>query len=259
MKRFAAVIFSLLSMVISAAGELRLTDATGGAALDALRQAAMELAISGKMDVSMNREMPGEALKKLENGQTDAVIIDHRFSKGKKYLQIPLAAEGLALYISTANPGAELTGKQVREILTSPMPNWKKYNRIDIDIQRINIKLLSPGGTLIRRIFGTAEPDEDIFKVDSMSAGFAFVNTASIFFAPYRMSVPSDIRTMKISGVYPSSRDIISGKYPLSLKYVILCRSRTTQLELLLKHLSQEKYRESMTEAGMLVLLPSNL
>ena len=94
----------------------------------------------------------------------------------------------------------------------------------------------------------------EIFKVDSFSSGFTFINTASIFFAQYIPQAPVEVKCLPIGGVLPTSADIISGKYPLSVRYVIAYKENSARLQLLLKELKKDKYRTQMANSGLIVL-----
>ena len=96
--------------------QLRMIDATGGAPLEVFIMAAMELSSQKRMEISMRRTVPSQALAMLDKNEVDAVICEMRFA-GKRP-QIPLAAEALALYVSTVNPVRNLSGRQALEILT---------------------------------------------------------------------------------------------------------------------------------------------
>ena len=254
MKKFLSILIFLTAAMVSTAAELRLADATGGAPMEVFMQAAMELSLADKLNISMRRILPTAALRALDDGSVDAVIIDRRFA-GKRPA-IPVAAEALALYISTANPGSALTKAQVGEILAAHRPTWQNYNRLGMDIQRIMLKPLTPSGTLVRRIFGEKVFDPEIFKVDSVGAGFAFSNSASIFFAHYFPKMPLEIKCLYIDNIPPTSASIINGTYPLALHYVIVYREKSPSLTILLEHIAQEKYRRAMKNAGLFVLLP---
>ncbi len=253
MKKFFAAFVSVLCISAFAAGELRLADATGGAQLN-MMQAAIELSMEQKLDLFMRRLLPTAALQELDKGNIDAVIIDHRFVKNRPF--VPLAAEALALYAATSNPAANLTTSQVREILLAYRPTWKKYNNLPMDIQRIMLKPLTASGTLVQRIFGSRIFDSEIFKVDSISSGFTFSNSASIFFAPYFPRYPLEIKCLSVDGVPPSGAAIIKGDYPLTLRYVIVFKNKNDALDMLIKKVSQEKYRSEMKNNGFFVLLP---
>ena len=253
MKKILSSFLLCLIFCTAVAGELALADATGGAQLN-MMQAAIELSMEQKLDLFMRRLLPTAALQELENGSVDAVIIDSRFVKDLP--TVPLAAEALVLYVSSANPGADLTAAQVQEILFSHNPNWKKYNNLPMDIQRIMLKPLSSSGTLVQRVFGNKVLEDEILKVESMSAGFALSNSSSIFFARYYPRFPMELKCLPVNGTHPTSTTIVSGKYPLSLRYVIVYRKKTPALDTFIKFISSEKQRRQLRDAGFFVMLP---
>lgn len=254
MKRLLSAILLWSVPALCAAGELRLTDASCGAPLGFFLPAASALSAGERTEIAMRRKLPEEALKELDAGKSDAVIVEKRFAGDRP--QLPLFAEALTLYISTANPGVDLTKAQVWEILRAPRPKWRRYGGADLDIQRSAMKLLAPGGTLIRRLFGEKEPDDEILSVDSLSAGFAFANSASLFFGPFIALPPPEIRTVKVGGVLPTTASITGGEYPLALRYVITYRKFTPELRQLLEELNREPNRRLMIQTGVLVTLP---
>lgn len=254
MKLFFAGIALFFALNCFADRELRLIDATGGAPLKVFMQAAVELAVTDEISIVMHKELPSAALKALDNGDADAVIIDRRFAEGRPHLL--LAAEALVLYTHVANPVNKLSKAQVQEMLYAPHPTWKKINGLNLDIQRIALKNSTPSGTLMRRVFGNKVMDDNIFKVDSMSAGFTFVNPAAVFFAGFEPMPPRAMKVVYIDGIPPGSAGIIKGEYPLSLHYAIVYRQKNELLDELVKVLSKNKYRTVMKNSGLTVLLP---
>ena len=254
MKKFLLILILTMTTAVFAAGELCVADATGGAPLSFLMRASIELSLQETMNLYMQRITPTAALKELDNGTVDAVIVDLRFAKNRPF--VPLCAEALALYVSSANPGARLTVKQVQEILFAHEPTWKSYNNLPLDIQRVMLNSLAPSGTRVRRVFGNKVFDSKIFKVDSMSAGFSFSNSASIFFAGYTPGYPQEIKCLYIDDIPPTTSTITDGSYPLALHYGIVYRKKTPELEMWINFISSEKYRNEMKNAGLFVLLP---
>lgn len=258
-KKFSILLAVSLFTVICGAEQLRLVDATGGAPLEVFMQAALELSLNDEsMSVSMQRLVVQEALKKLDAGLVDAVIVEERFVRNRP--QVPLGAEALALYVSVANPGADISKNQVQEILSTYRPNWHSYNNLDLEIQRFAMNTLTPSGTLLRRFFGEKIFDEEILKVGSLSSGFAFSNSASIFFAQFFPLVPVDVKMLPVDGVIPTVSSVTSGKYPLTLRYAIVYKEKMpTALQKLLKSIAKKEYRDTMSKNGWLVLLPYNV
>ncbi|MBE6356129.1 MAG: hypothetical protein E7058_03340 [Lentisphaerae bacterium] len=260
MKKFCCLIVSLITAAISCAGTgtapaVRMIDATGGAPMEVFISAAMELASAGKMNISMQRGLPSKALDMLDKNEVDAVICDRRFAGNRQ--QIPLAAEALALYVSSVNPVRDLSPEQAAEILTRARPVWSAYNRLNMDIQRIALRNDLAGGRLLRRIFGNRKFDSEIFFVRSQTSGYAFVNSASLFFAPFVPLPPSAVKMVPVNGVIPTTRTVRSGKYPLSMHYVIVTANKNSDIDKLVKFIASEnKYRQQMQNSGLIVLLP---
>ena len=255
MKKILTFLFLLLTAVtVKGAETLLLADATGGAAADVFLQAGITLAREKKMEVSMRRILPGKALEEFDAGKLDGIVIDRRFA-GKRYF-VPIAAEALSLYVSTVNPGADLTPKQILQILTAPRPTWEFYNHLDMDIQRIAISPAQPSGTLLRRVFGKQDYSKEIFMVKSVSSGFAFTNSASLFFAPFTALPPTDLKMLPVNGVMPTTASVRSGKYPLALHYVLICRKDSAAVKMLIETLGKESFRKEMQRSGFLVMLP---
>ena len=246
-------ILLLLGTLLNGAELLRLADATCGADTDVFLRAAVELSVSGKLDAALQRMLPSEALALFDAGKVDAVIIDRRFA-GKRYFQ-PLCAEALVIYVSNVNPGANLNKKQILQILLDGRPSWRTYNFLDMDIQRIAAAPNSPAGTLINRVFGDNSYAREIFRVDSLSAGFAFTNSATMFFGQFTALPPVELKMLPVNGIMPSSATILSGEYPLALRYILLCRKDSAAVKLFMETLGENKFRRQMQDAGLLVML----
>ncbi len=248
---FLAMIFTV--SVPAEVNFLSVCDATGGAPTGYFMRAAIHLSTTARLNFSMCRKLPSEALPMLERGEIDAVLIDRRFIKDQPH--IPVAADALVLYVSTANPAVNLTKNQVLEILTARRPGWQNYIQLNFDIQRIAPELESQSGTIIRRVFGEAEIDPEIFKVDTPSGGFAFVNTASIFFTQFQSQPPVEVKALSINGITPTSATVRDGTYPLAIQYVLVYKDLTPKLQALIYLLKQNQYRAMIHDEGLQVLL----
>ena len=258
MKKFYGLIAFFILILNCGAKEipqLRIIDATGGAPLEVFVMAALELSSQGKMNISMQRDLPSKALASLDRQAADAVICEVRFAASRP--QIPLAAEALALYVSNVNPVKNLTSAQALEILTAARPDWKPYNRLAMDIQRAALRNDLPGGRLLRRVFGNKKFDREIFSVRSQHSGYAFANSASLFYAPYFPLPPSTVKMVAVNGVNPTLQTVKNGKYPLALRYAVVTSGKNVNADELLKFIaSKPQYRQQMQDAGLIVLLP---
>ena len=65
-----------------------------------------------------------------------------------------------------------------------------------------------------------------------------------------------ELKCLPVNGTHPTSTTIVSGKYPLSLRYVIVYRKKTPALDTFIKFISSEKQRRQLRDAGFFVMLP---
>ena len=258
MKKFYGLIAFLLFALTCSGREvpqLWMIDATGGAPLEVFIMAAIELSSQKKMDISMHRDVPSKALAMLDKKEVDAVICEVRFA-GKRP-QTLLAAEALALYVSTVNPVRDLSGRQALEILAAARPTWRPYTNLSMDIQRMALRNDLPGGRLLRRVFGNNQFDSEIFTVRSQRSGYAFANSASLFFAPYLPLPPSTVKMVPVNGINPTLQTVKSGRYPLTMRYAVVTAGKNSNVDELLKFIaSKTQYRQQMQDSGLIVLLP---
>lgn len=221
-------LFMLFTAVsAAAAAELRITDAANGAPVTKiLRDAALKLVFSGDA-VSMKRVLPSTgSVQTILRGETDILVTDRRFlpEKTDDIEVIPFAAEALCLYIHPGNPTGSLTPERVLEILTQERPRWKNPNLQKIDIQRIMLKPEIDGAGVHRRIFGEKNYASEVFRVSSPEQIFTFLTPAALGIAPFIPGTFMQVEFLPVNDIVPTAGNIISGKYPLTLQYVLICR-----------------------------------
>ncbi len=76
--------------------------------------------INGTTDVA-------EASRPMKDGEK----ADAKSKRGKEVLELPVAVDGLAVYVNEANPIAELTLQQLKAIYTGAVKNWKDVGGSD--------------------------------------------------------------------------------------------------------------------------------
>ena len=114
-----------------------------------------------------------------------------------------------------------------------------------------------PGGRLLRRVFGNKQFDSEIFTVRSQRSGYAFANSASLFYAPYLPLPPSTVKMVPVNGINPTLQTVKSGRYPLTMRYAVVTAGKNSNVDELLKFIaSKPQYRQQMQDSGLIVLLP---
>ena len=256
LKRSIVAALCILASVC-AAGEaaLRIGDASNGAPLEEIQQYALKLALSGKGEVGMRRILPSGAVAALKRGDFDVIVLDGRFAPAadSELTVRPYAAEALCVYVHPGNAAGSLTRKEVLEILTAPRPVWSKYSPASADIQRIALKNDQPGGALIYRMFGERNYAPEVFRVGTLAQLFMFLNASSAGFAPFLAERPAEVIALPIEDVAPSTATVVSGRYPLTIRYLIVTGKRTSPLltEFLDGIFSQES-RKRLLDSGLL-------
>lgn len=214
-----------LTLAASAAtARLRIGNAANGAPLETLQQQAFRFAVSGRGEISMRRVRPSEAVAALKKGEFDLLVLDARFRPPADagVTVRPYAAEALCVYIHPGNATGSLTRAEVLEILTEPRPGWSKYSPMAADIQRVGLKSDRPEGMLVYRVFGERAFAPEVLRVGSLDQLFAFLNAASAGFGPFAAERPAEAIALPVENVTPTTATVRSGRYPLSLHYLIV-------------------------------------
>lgn len=157
---------------------------------------------------------PGESVKESLEENGNNIIIK------------PIGRDALVFMANGKNPVKSLTQRQVLDIYTGKITNWKELGGKDLTIkafqrprssgsQNLMDKLVLKGRDMIEA------PQEFIFsEMDGVIAGLAsYDNTGealgySVYYYAKNMYEKPELKFMGIDGVVPSSDSIRSGSYP---------------------------------------------
>ena len=205
---------------------LQIGDATGGTGLSALRSALFELSrkdAGRSSEFAMRRMVPANALKALADGDVDIVVIEKRdIPQTFSGRRMDFAAEALVLYSGTGNPLGSLTIAQLKEIWQTPRPEWRKYNGEANEIHRLGLTMNGGGFTEARFLGGTLKR-EGVYRSGAIQRAWLFCTPAALLCGPAVAERPGNIKIINVNGIFPSKENILSGKYPLNLRYELLC------------------------------------
>ena len=203
---------------------LQIGDATGGTGLSALRSALFEL-----------------SRKKRDIPQT--------FS-GRR---MDFAAEALVLYSGMGNPLGSLTIAQLKEIWQTPRPEWRKYNGEANEIHRLGLTMNGGGFTEARFLGGTLKR-EGVYRSGAIQRAWLFCTPAALLCGPAVAERPGNIKIINVNGVFPSKENILSGKYPLNLRYELLFRQHSRRtVQAFLQLLATPAYTAQIRESGLIL------
>ena len=252
------LVFLISAAAIAADNGLRIGDGSGGSSLNYLRRGWFSLSQEKQFrdgEFSFTALAPEEALKKLAAKELDLIILETRdipsdFA-GKRQM---FAAEALVCYTGFGNPLAQLSFKQLKEIWCQDKPVWKKYNGQFNTIHRIGLTI-DRGGFAEARFLGEPLRSEDIFRCKDIKRAWFFCNPSALLCAPFTADVPGNVSPLPLDGIAPTEKNIISGKYPLNLRYEILTSGRLSPAaEAFMKLISSPLYAVYARESGLLFI-----
>lgn len=241
-----------------APGTLRIGDASGGHTLTFLRHAWLKLSTDKRFrdgEFSYAALTPDQALKKLAAGEVDLIILEKRdvpekFSGKRKFI----AAEALVCYTGFGNPLLSLSPAQLKEIWSAAKPEWKKYNGEFNTIHRIGLTI-DCGGFVEGRFLGTPLRTEGVFRCKDIKRAWLFCTPSALICAPFYENAPGLASPVPVDGVQPTRQNIISGKYPLNLRYEILFYDKLPPAGgEFLKLIASPEYAESSRDSGLLLI-----
>ena len=175
----------------------------------------------------------GTGIAALINGTTqvaessrrmkDKEIADLKAKRGKDALELPVAVDGLAVYVHESNPLSELTLAQIKAIYTGAVKNWKEVGGRDERILLYSRE--NNSGTYVyfkehvlenadyyptaQTLPGTAAVINAVAK-DPRGIGYGGIAYGK---GIKHLRVKKDANS---PGVEPSMENVLSGRYPIS-------------------------------------------
>lgn len=263
LRRYAALLVTAAMFAAvysySYAGEtgLRIGDATGGSDLSALRSALFELSrkkeFNGR-EFSIKKMDAPSAVRSLQRGEIDIAVMETRDIPARfTGTRRRFAAEALVLYSGAGNPLKSLTPAQLKEIWSDERPAWKKYNGEFNDIHRQGLTMRG-GGFVEARFLGGTLRSAGVYRSGSISRAWLFCSPAALLCAPLVTERPGNIVIIRVNGVFPTRENILSGKYPLNLRYEMLCNNeRKAEIKAFFQLLATPDYSSRIRESGLIL------
>ncbi|MCP4155927.1 MAG: phosphate ABC transporter substrate-binding protein [bacterium] len=230
MKQLIILVFSLALMFNAAAveaGQKIVID--GSTTVGPIAKAFAEYykSIENEVNITVSESGSGNGAKSLINGTCDIADMS-RFMKPKEFkaavdkglmpVAHVVALDGLPILVHPSNPVKNLTVQQVRGIYSGKITSWKEvggpakkivfisrdtnsgtyetFNKLVMKKQKIAVKCeyVGSNGAVRGRVQST--------PTAIGYAGLGFVDKS--------------VKALKIDGIYPSSKSVSSGKYPIA-------------------------------------------
>jgi phosphate transport system substrate-binding protein len=187
----------------------------------------------------------GTGISALINGTTDICMSSRSMKpaeKGKlrdRYnstgVEIPVARDGLAIYVNASNPLNEITIDQVRDIFSGKVTNWKDLGGSDSKI--IVYSRENSSGTYVFFKEVVLEGKDFTPRAQTMPGTGTVVNAVAkeTFGIGYGgAAYAKGIKVLKVkkdagaAGVSPDKEHVLSGTYPLSRPLFFYLRNKGT-------------------------------
>ncbi len=129
-----------------------------------------------------------------------------------------VAVDGIAMIVHPSNPVKELTVKQVREIYQGKYTNWKQLGGPGVEIVMISRDTNSGTYETFEKLVMKKEKiEENAEYVGSNGAARQRVQSTPAAIGYVGLGfVDRTVKALSIEGVYPDSRTIASGVYPIA-------------------------------------------
>ena len=215
-----------------------------------------------------------EAYLELFSGGVDVIFVkepveavfDEARRRGVELVVVPIAREALVFFTHQDTPVASLDGKQVQDIYSKIILNWKRLGGPDMPI----IPFQQPeygtahgiflGDVMVARdgIVVTMKPLEETLKGKRVTAAYRNLPGAigyGLRWEVEELNADAGLKTLAIEGVSPSLENIRDNSYPFTLSLcAVLVEPPSPEAEQLLDWLISPEGKEFIEKAGYVPL-----
>ena len=178
---------------------------------------------------------------------------------------VPIGIDGFVFLRNINNKIDNLTIKNIQDIYTNKITNWKELGGDDIKIEAYQRVYNSGSQTLFKKlVMKNIEPSKASKEYELGEMGGVFTtlssydNTAnaigySVFYYADKMLDYPNLDFFKINGIYPSDETIENGDYPLTNVFYIAINADVdddSEVYKLYNYILSDKGQESIRKAG---------
>ncbi|MCD4830204.1 MAG: phosphate ABC transporter substrate-binding protein [Anaerohalosphaeraceae bacterium] len=179
------------------------------------------------LDITVKKTGSGDGAAALIDGRCDVAMMS-RFMKDKEFkaavekgimpVAHVVAMDGVCVVVHPSNPVKALTAKQIRDIYTGKITNWKQLGGADMDVVIISRDTSS----------GTFETFHKlVMKKEEMCSATEYVSSNPQAHARVKTTtgaigyvgigfLDSAVRALEIDSIIPTKQSIASGRYPIA-------------------------------------------
>ena len=186
----------------------------------------------------------------------------HAAEAGVRLIETPIALDALIFIIHPRNRVKTLTHKQLQNIYTGKIKNWKEVGGNDAPITPY-VRNKNSGSQELMEALLLTEPISDDFPEDQVIWGMMMLlsavqmneNGLGYTVAYYRTIMHSDfegIKTLAVNGIYPDNKTIRNWKYPYTSEFYAIIRSDLDK-----SSMAYKLYKLMQTKAGKQIISDS--
>lgn len=195
------------------------------------------------------------AYQNLIDGKVDLIFaarpsqaqIEAAKNKGVELKLTPIGREAFVFFVNSKNPITELSVKQIQDIYSGKITNWKEIGGMNAAIRAFQRPENSGSQTMLQNLMEgknlMTPPKEDVVAgmggIIEKTANYRNYKNAigySFLFFATEMISNNQIRLLKIDGVFPDKRSIKNKTYPLTADfYAVTAGSKNPNTEALIK------------------------
>lgn len=189
---------------------------------------------------------------RLINGEVDLIVVTEPSEEELKLAKeadveleiIPVVKEGFVFYVNEKNPVKSLSLKQIQDIYTGNIRNWKELGGNDKEIVAYQRPENSGSQTGMyslvmkdKKIMEAPKEDliETMFEIINLvsnydngenSIGYSYYYYATTMFEDMDKDIADRIRLLEVDGVAPNDETIKNDTYPLGTAYYIVINKK---------------------------------
>ncbi len=181
----------------------------------------------------------------LIDGKADILLVyapaqdslNYAQEKNVRLEMAPIGKDALVFLVNKKNPVQNLSDKQLVDIYSGKITNWKSVGGRDAEIKAYQRQLLSGSQTMMDKLVMKGTPMAKApstyiigdmgLLVDAVAVYDGAENAIgyNVYYYVSRMKLDENIRLLSVNGVEPSTKSIASGAYPFVNDFYAVIRS----------------------------------
>ena len=233
---------------------LSIYDATPGGDQPA-REALLDFANDNRqLAISIHSAPLNEALKALDAGQADLVLAEEESLPENYRLRRRYAAETAIIVVNARNAKDQFSSAELRSIFSGTLGDWQSLNGSVYSLHRYGLTEGNPGEKVFRtRIMQDRSYAPELFRRPATSELLLLTaaNPNAVAFCGYPGELSTEVKAAAVDGVFPTLKNLRSGRYPLmSHRVIVMGKKISPQTLLFIRKLGSAEFADLLREHG---------